>query len=168
LEEDHACISIKVSEPAVSYRETVSKEFEKICLLVLLNINEKYDYYVNEIRKLWCLEPQGTEQNLLIDCTKGVQYLNEIKDNSVAVISMDYKRGIYDALNRLHGHVFEEHQVTAAPMFVVKAYLSVNESCDKRVISIVLVYIYFTFIAFTADLRSNTGGQAFLQYLFDD
>ncbi|CAF4919487.1 unnamed protein product, partial [Rotaria sp. Silwood2] len=75
---------------------------------------------------------------------------------------------IYDALNRLHGHVFEEHQVTAAPMFVVKAYLSVNESCDKRVISIVLVYIYFTFIGFTADLRSNTGGQAFLQYLFDD
>ncbi|CAF3355344.1 unnamed protein product [Rotaria sp. Silwood2] len=93
LEEYHACISIKVSEPVVSHRETVSKEFEKICLLVLLNINEKYEYYVNEIRKIWCLEPQGTEQNLLIDCTKGVQYLNEIKDNSVAVISMDYKRG---------------------------------------------------------------------------
>ncbi|CAF4448889.1 unnamed protein product [Rotaria sp. Silwood2] len=103
--------------------------------------------------------------------------LKEFAEISVMCIAVQPKdptdlsrlaRSIYDALNRLHGHVFEEHQVTAAPMFVVKAYLSVNESCDKRVISIVLVYIYFTFIAFTADLRSNTGGQAFLQYLFDD
>merc|ERR1712080_433804 len=36
------------------------------------------------------------------------------------------------------------------PMFVVKAYLPVNES-----------------FGFTADLRSNTGGQAFPQCVFD-
>ena len=32
LEEDHACIPIKVSDPIVSYRETVSKESEFMCL----------------------------------------------------------------------------------------------------------------------------------------
>merc|ERR1712098_343508 len=52
--------------------------------------------------------------------------------------------GIYGVLNRRRGHVFEEAQTPGTPMFVVKAYLPVNES-----------------FGFTADLRSNTGGQAF-------
>jgi elongation factor 2 len=46
--------------------------------------------------------------------------------------------------------VFEEGQVLGTPMFQVKAYLPVNES-----------------FGFTADLRSNTGGQAFPQCVFD-
>lgn len=53
-------------------------------------------------------------------------------------------------LNRRRGHVFEEAQTPGTPMFVVKAYLPVNES-----------------FGFTADLRSNTGGQAFPQCVFD-
>ena len=36
--------------------------------------------------------------------------------------------GIYGVLNRRRGHVFEESQVIGTPMFVVKAYLPVNES----------------------------------------
>jgi hypothetical protein len=39
--------------------------------------------------------------------------------------------GIYGVLNRRRGHVFEEMQVTGTPMFVVKAYLPVNESFGK-------------------------------------
>ncbi|CAF1468572.1 unnamed protein product, partial [Didymodactylos carnosus] len=58
--------------------------------------------------------------------------------------------GIYGVLNRRRGHVFEEHHVLGTPMFIVKAYLPVNES-----------------FGFTADLRSNTGGQAFPQCVFD-
>merc|ERR1712064_161090 len=54
--------------------------------------------------------------------------------------------GIYGVLNRRRGHVFEEAQTPGTPMFVVKAYLPVNES-----------------FGFTADLRSNTGGQSFPQ-----
>ena len=40
--------------------------------------------------------------------------------------------GIYGVLNRRRGHVFEESQVVGTPMFVVKAYLPVNESFGKR------------------------------------
>merc|ERR1719425_147221 len=58
--------------------------------------------------------------------------------------------GIYGVLNRRQGHVFEEAQTPGTPMFVVKAYLPVNES-----------------FGFTADLRSQTGGQAFPQCVFD-
>lgn len=36
--------------------------------------------------------------------------------------------GIYGVLNRKRGLVFEESQVMGTPMFVVKAYLPVNES----------------------------------------
>ena len=39
--------------------------------------------------------------------------------------------GIYGVLNRRRGHVFEESQTPGTPMFVVKAYLPVNESFGK-------------------------------------
>ena len=58
--------------------------------------------------------------------------------------------GIYGVLTRRRGHVFAEEQRPGTPLFNVKAYLPVNES-----------------FGFTADLRSNTGGQAFPQSVFD-
>ena len=45
---------------------------------------DKYHYDANEARKIWCFGPEGMGPNLLIDVTKGVQYLNEIKDSVVA------------------------------------------------------------------------------------
>ncbi|KOB76948.1 Translation elongation factor 2 [Operophtera brumata] len=255
LEEDHACIPIKKSDPVVSYRETVAEESDQMCLSKSPNkhnrlfmraqpmpdglpediddgkvnprddfktraryLSEKYEYDVTEARKVWCFGPEGTGPNILVDCTKGVQYLNEIKDSVVAGFQWAAKEGvmaeenlrgvrfniydvtlhtdaihrgggqiipttrrvlyaslltaqprlmepvylceiqcpevavggIYGVLNRRRGHVFEESQVMGTPMFVVKAYLPVNES-----------------FGFTADLRSNTGGQAFPQCVFD-
>uniref|UniRef100_A0A673KJZ0 Elongation factor 2 n=1 Tax=Sinocyclocheilus rhinocerous TaxID=307959 RepID=A0A673KJZ0_9TELE len=179
---------------------------------------EKYEWEVAEARKIWCFGPDGTGPNILVDITKGVQYLNEIKDSVVAGFQWATKEGalceenmravrfdihdvtlhadaihrgggqiiptarrvlyasvltaqprlmepiylveiqcpeqvvggIYGVLNRKRGHVFEESQVAGTPIFVVKAYLPVNES-----------------FGFTADLRSNTGGQAFPQCIFD-
>lgn len=121
LEEDHACIPIKKSDPVVSYRETVTEESNQMCLSKSPNkhnrlfmkavpmpdglaedidkgdvnprddfksraryLSEKYDYDVTEARKIWCFGPDGTGPNILVDCTKGVQYLNEIKDSVVA------------------------------------------------------------------------------------
>jgi len=255
LEEDHACIPIKISDPVVSYRETVSEESDIMCLAKSPNkhnrlymkacpmpdgladdidsgeinprddfktrgrvLSDKYGYDVTEARKIWCFGPDGTGPNLLIDCTKGVQYLNEIKDSVVGGFQWAVKEGpladenlrgvrfniydvtlhadaihrgggqiiptarrvlyaaaltakprimepvylceiqcpeaavggIYGVLNRRRGIVIEEMQVAGTPMFVVKSYLPVNES-----------------FGFTADLRSNTGGQAFPQCVFD-
>merc|ERR1719223_2446552 len=178
LEEDHAQIPLKKSDPVVSYRETVSEESNIMCLSKSPNkhnrlfmravpmpdglaedidkgdvnprddlkirgkyLVEKYEFDATESRKIWCFGPDTNGPNILVDCTKGVQYLNEIKDSVV---------GIYGVLNRRRGHVIEEAQTPGTPMFVVKAYLPVNES-----------------FGFTADLRSNTGGQAFPQCVFD-
>jgi len=255
LEEDHAQIPLKKSDPVVSYRETVSEESNQVCLSKSPNkhnrlfmkavpmpdglaadiddgevaprqdlkirgryLADKYDYDIGEARKIWCFGPDTLGPNLLMDVTKGVQYLNEIKDSVVAGFQWATKEGvlcdenmrgvrfnihdvtlhtdaihrgggqiiptarrclyacsltagprlmepvylveiqcpenavggIYGVLNRRRGHVFEEAQTPGTPMFVVKAYLPVNES-----------------FGFTADLRSNTGGQAFPQCVFD-
>merc|ERR1719211_934280 len=251
LEEDHAQIPLKKSDPVVSYRETVTEESDIMCLSKSPNkhnrlfmkacpmpdglaedidngdvspkqdfkirgryLADKYEYDITEARKIWCFGPDTLGPNLLIDATKGVQYLNEIKDSVVAGFQWATKEGvlcdenmrgirfniydvtlhtdaihrgggqiiptarralyacqltaraalmepvylceiqcpenavggIYGVLNRRRGHVFEEAQTPGTPMFVVKAYLPVNES-----------------FGFTADLRSNTGGQAFPQ-----
>merc|ERR1712113_1314353 len=264
LEEDHAGVPIKKSDPVVSYRETVLEESDMMCLskspnkhnrlfmkaatLVHADVEgvepedlacaiddgevgprddfklrgrllaDKYGWDVGEARKIWAFGPEGTGPNLLVDVSKGVQYLNEIKDSVVAGMQWAAKEGvladenmravrfnihdvtlhtdaihrgggqiiptarrvlyacaltgeprllepvylceiqcpenavggIYGCLNRRRGHVFEEAQTPGTPMFVVKAYLPVNES-----------------FGFTADLRSQTGGQAFPQCVFD-
>uniref|UniRef100_A0A8C2Q1I7 Eukaryotic translation elongation factor 2b n=1 Tax=Cyprinus carpio TaxID=7962 RepID=A0A8C2Q1I7_CYPCA len=233
LEEDHAGIPLKKSDPVVSYRETVSEESGQMCLSKSPNkhnrlymkarplpdglaedidkgdvtsrqelkararyLADKYEWEVTEARKIWCFGPDGTGPNLLMDVTKGVQYLNEIKDSVVAGFQWATKEGvlceenmravrfdvhdvtlhtdaihrgggqiiptarrvlyacqltaeprlmepvylveiqcpeqvvggIYGVLNRKRGHVFEESQVMGTPMFIVKAFLPVNES----------------------------------------
>ena len=45
---------------------------------------DKYEWDVTEARKIWCFGPEGTGPNMVVDVTKGVQYLNEIKDSVVA------------------------------------------------------------------------------------
>merc|ERR1719425_28401 len=45
---------------------------------------DTYEYDITEARKTWCFGPDINGPNLMIDCTKGVQYLNEIKDSVVA------------------------------------------------------------------------------------
>ncbi|XP_061538811.1 elongation factor 2-like [Phycodurus eques] len=255
LEEDHACIPLKKSDPVVSYRETVSEESSITCLSKSPNkhnrlfmkarpledglaediekgevsarqemkararyLADKYDWEATDCKKIWCFGPDGTGPNLLVDVTKGVQYLNEIKDSVVAGFQWAVKEGvlceenmrsvrfeihdvtlhtdaihrgggqimpttrrvlyaceltaeprlmepvylveiqcpesamggIYGVLTKRRGHVFEEASVLGTPMRVIKAYLPVMES-----------------FGFTADLRSNTGGQAFPQCVFD-
>ncbi|GES93961.1 elongation factor 2 [Rhizophagus clarus] len=178
---------------------------------------EEFGWEVTDARKIWCFGPETIGANLLVDVTKGVQYLNEIKDSCVAAFQWATKEGvcaeenmrscrfnildvvlhadaihrgggqiiptcrrviyaatltatpgllepvflaeiqcpetamggIYGVLNRRRGHVFAEEQRSGTPLYNVKAYLPVNES-----------------FGFTADLRSNTGGQAFPQCVF--
>jgi len=45
---------------------------------------DEYGWDVTDARKIWCFGPDTTGANLLVDQTKAVQYLNEIKDSCVA------------------------------------------------------------------------------------
>eukprot|EP00518_Triparma_eleuthera_P004582 CAMPEP_0182458272 /NCGR_PEP_ID=MMETSP1319-20130603/3650_1 /TAXON_ID=172717 /ORGANISM="Bolidomonas pacifica, Strain RCC208" /LENGTH=866 /DNA_ID=CAMNT_0024656927 /DNA_START=1 /DNA_END=2601 /DNA_ORIENTATION=+ len=179
---------------------------------------DTYGWDVSEARKIWAFGPDGTGPNLFMDGTKGVSYLNEIKESVVggfawatsqSVLCDEQMRGVcfslldvvlhadaihrgmgqimptarrvvfaslltatpglyepvylcdiqcpqdamggcYGVLTRRRGHVFAEEQRPGTPMMQLKAYLPVMES-----------------FGFTADLRSNTGGKAFPQCVFD-
>jgi len=44
---------------------------------------DEYGWDVTDARKIWCFGPDTSGPNLLVDQTKAVQYLNEIKDSVV-------------------------------------------------------------------------------------
>ncbi|CEG65582.1 Putative Elongation factor 2 [Rhizopus microsporus] len=130
LEEDHAQVPLKVGNPVVQYRETVTAESSIDCLSKSPNkhnriymralpladelsdeieagkisakddfksrarvLADKYEWDVTEARKIWCFGPDGTGPNLLVDITKQVQYLGEIKDSCVAAFQWATKEG---------------------------------------------------------------------------
>lgn len=117
LEEDHACVPIRVSDPVVSYRETLRAESSQTALSKSANthnriymtaqpfdeevskdiesgkvdpkeefkararyLNEVHGWDLGDARKIWEFGPDGSGPNVVIDMTKAVQYLNEIKD----------------------------------------------------------------------------------------
>ncbi|KAH7097982.1 eukaryotic translation elongation factor 2 [Auriculariales sp. MPI-PUGE-AT-0066] len=45
---------------------------------------EEFQWDVTEARKIWCFGPDRIGPNLIVDTTKSVQYLNEIKDSVIA------------------------------------------------------------------------------------
>lgn len=73
-------------------------------------LSEKYEWEVSEARKIWCFGPDGTGPNILVDVTKGVQYLNEIKDSVVAGFQWATKEVSKDRLCILI-HCFDIHTV---------------------------------------------------------
>jgi elongation factor 2 len=54
---------------------------------------EEYQWEADASRKVWCFGPDGNGANLLVDVTKGVQYMNEIKDSCVAAFAWATKEG---------------------------------------------------------------------------
>ncbi|KAF6033020.1 eef2 [Bugula neritina] len=148
LEEDHAGIPLKKSDPVVSYRETVTENSDKTCLSKSPNkhnrlfmtaspmhsdlpdaiekgdinprqdpkerakiLAEKFDMDVNDVRKIWCFGPDGTGANMVVDVTRAVQYLNEIKDSVVAGFQWATKEGVLCEEN-MRGVRFNIHDVT--------------------------------------------------------
>jgi elongation factor 2 len=55
---------------------------------------DKYNYDITEARKIWSFGPDTMGPNILVDCTKGVQYLNEIKDSMIAGFHWASKEGV--------------------------------------------------------------------------
>lgn len=118
LEEDHASVPLRFSDPVVSYRESVAGTSSMTALSKSPNkhnriymtaqpldeevskliedgkiaprddfkarariLADDHGWDVTDARKIWCFGPDTTGPNLLVDQTKAVQYLNEIKDS---------------------------------------------------------------------------------------
>jgi elongation factor 2 len=72
---------------------------------------DDYGWDVNDARKIWCFGPETTGPNMVVDVTKGVQYLNEIKDSCVAAFQWASKEGVLCDEN-MRGIRFNVHDVT--------------------------------------------------------
>jgi len=55
---------------------------------------EDHGWDPTDARKIWCFGPETTGANVLVDVTKAVQYLNEIKDSCVAAFQWATKEGV--------------------------------------------------------------------------
>ncbi|QLG72710.1 hypothetical protein HG535_0D04180 [Zygotorulaspora mrakii] len=54
---------------------------------------DEFNWDVTDARKIWCFGPDGNGPNLVVDQTKAVQYLHEIKDSVVAAFQWATKEG---------------------------------------------------------------------------
>jgi len=72
---------------------------------------DKYGWEVTDARKIWCFGPDTSGPNILLDQTKGVQYLNEIKDSCVAAFQWATKEGVLCEEN-MRGTKFKVLDVT--------------------------------------------------------
>ncbi|PLW14751.1 hypothetical protein PCANC_01726 [Puccinia coronata f. sp. avenae] len=130
LQDDHAQVPLKISDPVVGYRETVQTESSIVALSKSQNkhnrlyvkaqpieeelskaveegkvgprddfklrarlMADEYGWDVTDARKIWAFAPDGSGPNFLVDTTKGVQYLSEIKDSCVAAFQWAAKEG---------------------------------------------------------------------------
>ncbi|KAK5091991.1 translation elongation factor 2 [Exophiala xenobiotica] len=121
LEEDHAGVPLRISDPVVQYRETVGEKSSMTALSKSPNkhnrlyviaeplgeelardieqgkinprddikarariLADEHGWDVTDARKIWAFGPDTTGANLLVDQTKAVQYLSEIKDSFVS------------------------------------------------------------------------------------
>jgi len=57
-------------------------------------LQEKFGWDANDAKKIWCFGPETTGANLLVDVTKGIQYLNEIKDSCNAAFQWATREGV--------------------------------------------------------------------------
>jgi elongation factor 2 len=118
LEKEYAGVPIKQSEPVVSYKETISKEFNEPCMSKssnkhnrlyctagplddeLADIIEKgeitgssdpkvrakklvdeFEWEKEDALNIWSFGPENSGANMIVDMTKGIQYMNEIRDS---------------------------------------------------------------------------------------
>jgi len=121
---------LKISEPVVSFRETVSDVSDRQCLSKSANkhnrlfckgvplteelcvdiedgkgaaeqepklrakfLQERYEWDGTDAKKIWTYGPDGSGPNVIVDVTKGVDNMNEMKDSFVAAWQWATKEG---------------------------------------------------------------------------
>ncbi|KAJ5067332.1 eukaryotic translation elongation factor 2 [Anaeramoeba ignava] len=77
-------------------------------------MGENFGWDTTEARKIWCFGPENNGANLLVDLSKGVQYLNEIKDSVISAFQWATKEGVLCEEN-MRGIRFNIHDVTLHP-----------------------------------------------------
>src|SRR6267154_105671 len=176
LQDDHAGVPLKFSDPVVGYRETVRTESSIVALSKSQNkhnrlyakalpldeeltlaiesgkvtarddfklrtrvLADEFSWDVADARKIWCFGPDVAGPNLLVDVTKGVQYLNEIKDSCVAAFQWATKEGVC-AEENMRGIRFNVLDVTVSILhtYLHCIFLRDDHSCTPMLSTVVV------------------------------
>lgn len=92
---------------------------------------DEFGWDVTDARKIWTFGPDGTGPNVFVDVTKGVQYLNEIKDSCVAAFQWATKEGVC-AEENMRGIRFNLLDVTVSLLRSVTPSRSLSLLAPRR------------------------------------
>ena len=186
LQLEYATCELKISDPFVTYKETVTDKSSQICLTKTANkhnrfhataeplsegladfiesgklgpnndskelqriLGDQFNWEKWDAQRIWAFGPDNQGANILVNVTKGVTYLSEIKDSMVAAFQWATKEGVMteesmrsvrmnfvdavlmaDAIHRGGGQVipafrrlFYAAELTAEPRMVEPIYL---------------------------------------------
>ena len=124
-------LDIKISEPTVTYKETILAKSSMECMVKTPNhhnrlycqaepltdllsesiekslitrnedaklrskkLVEEFQWEKEASMKIWCFGPENQGPNILVDLTKGIQYMNEIKDSISTAFQHATKEGV--------------------------------------------------------------------------
>ncbi|GMH37678.1 hypothetical protein BSKO_05551 [Bryopsis sp. KO-2023] len=145
---------IRVSDPVVSFKETIMNESDHVCMVKSPNkhnrifmrarsmeeglpediedgrigplddpksrteiLSDKFGWDREQSRKIWAFGPDTMGPNMLIDATKGVANMSDIKDGCVAALNWATEEGVL-AEENLRGCIFEicDARIHSSPM----------------------------------------------------
>jgi len=153
---------LKITEPVVSYRETVTKTSDHIVLAKSANklnrimmiaeplseglaeaiedgrisvsedpklraksLAEKFSWDATDAKKIWCFGPNLNGPNVLVDQTRSVAYLQEVKDSVVQGFQWATKQGVLSEenmratrFNLLDMHIHQDAAHRGSPQIV--------------------------------------------------
>ena len=96
-------LSLAVEEDKITSKQDQRERARKL--------QDDYEWDPNDAKKIWCFGPETTGANMLVDVTKQVQYLQEIKDSMEAAFQWATKEGVMVDEN-MRGIRFNIHDVT--------------------------------------------------------
>jgi elongation factor 2 len=131
LKDEFAKCDFNVSDPIVSYCETITEKSSQTCLSKSQNnhnrlyataeplddnlvdliekgkfgpkvdvkervrlLAEEFNWDRTDALKVWCFGPENSGANMLVDTTKGIQYVNEIQDSVESAFQAVTKEGV--------------------------------------------------------------------------
>ena len=57
-------------------------------------LTEEFEWEKDDTSKIWCFGPENVGPNLVVDVTKGVQFMTEIKESMVSAFQWTSKTGV--------------------------------------------------------------------------
>jgi elongation factor 2 len=165
---------IRISDPVVSFRETIGDKADHVCMSKSPNkhnrlyltarpmedglaeaidegkigprddpktrgkvLTDDFGWDKDLAKKIWAFGPDTIGPNLFTDVSKGVQYLNEIKDSCVAAFQWASKEGVLCEEN-MRGVVFEINDVVLHADAIHRGGGQIIPTCRRALYATVL------------------------------